>query len=89
MPLLSDELPDEYYKAKNSHTGWKRKDLISLLENCGFILKEGRNHTIMYHPDIPTDYRERLLTIPRGSKELKPIYVRKAVRMIESMIKKR
>ena len=89
MPLLPDELPDEYYDAKESQTGWKRNDLISLLEKCGFIQKEGGKHTKMFHPDYPREYRENLITIPRGSKELKPIYVRKAVRMIERYCKKK
>ncbi|MCY3836563.1 MAG: type II toxin-antitoxin system HicA family toxin [Anaerolineaceae bacterium] len=82
------ELPDEYHDAKNSQTGWKRRKLISLLEKCGFIREEGGKHTKMYHPDTPADYQESVITIPRGSKELKPIYVKKAVRMIERTIKK-
>jgi len=66
---------------RNSYTGWKTNDLLSLYEGFGFIIKHGGSHEVVKHPDFPR-FRE---TISRTSHELSPGYIRDAIANLERL----
>jgi hypothetical protein len=68
-------------RAKQSQSGWKRQELDRLYEGFGFIIRHGRNHDIISHPEHP-DLRE---IVPRHRK-VKPPYVRAAVKRISELL---
>ncbi len=78
-------MPSSAYKllerAKKTQSGWKRQELDRLYTGFGFIIRHGRSHDIVYHPDYP-NLRE---TLPRH-KNVKPVYVRQAVKLINTLL---
>ncbi len=78
MPSSADKL---YEKAKKTHSGWKRQEIDRLYKGFGFIIRHGSSHDIVSHPDYP-NLRE---TLPRHG-TMKPIYVRRAVRLINALL---
>lgn len=69
-------------RARASQNGWMKKDLEKLYKAFGFIIEEGRSHTLARHPDHP----ELAATITRSSKELPTAYIKTAVSLIEKCI---
>ncbi len=78
MPTSAEKL---FEKAKITQNGWKRQEIDRLYLGFGFIIRSGRNHDIVSHPDYPY-LRE---TLPRHVK-IKPIYVRQAVKLISTLL---
>lgn len=68
-------------RMRRSKEGWTRKDLDTLYEGFGFIMRHGANHDIVSHPDFP-HLRE---TLPRHRK-VASYLVRSAVKLIDILI---
>jgi hypothetical protein len=68
-------------RMRQTKTGWKPRDLISLYEGFGFVVTNRTNHVIVKHPDFP----ELRATIPRHNYLLKP-YVATAVKLVEKLM---
>lgn len=66
---------------RNSSANWKRRDLDSLYEGFGFIIRHGSSHDIVVHPK----FRQLRTTLPRHKEVLKA-YVRIAVKLVEQLI---
>lgn len=78
MPSPSKKL---LKKAKTTQDGWKRQEIDRLYSSYGFIIRNGRKHDIVSHPNNP-NLRE---TLPRH-RNIKPVYVRRAVRLINALL---
>lgn len=69
-------------RLRQSKTGWRVKDLKTLYEHYGFIIRSGAKHDVITHPDFP-QIRDML---PRGSGELAPEYAKDALKSIEKVL---
>ena len=78
MPPSANKL---FEKAKRTQNGWKRQEIDRLYDGFRFRIRHGRNHDIVSHPDNP-NLRE---TLPRH-RNIKPVYVRRAVRLINALL---
>jgi hypothetical protein len=74
----ADDLLD---RARRSKRGWRYQELESLYFGFGFAKKEGKAHTLFFHPAYP---RLRA-TVTRSSGELPVGYVATAVRLIDAL----
>ena len=71
-------------RARNNPRGWRFEELRSLLERFGFVIYSGSgSHFLAVHPD--SDIRP---TLVKHSRELKPGYVRTAVKAIDEVIER-
>ena len=77
MPSRAEKLLE---RMRQSQSGWKQNNLISLYEGFGFEIRHGRSHDIITHPDYP-ELRE---TLPRHSKIAK-VYVKNAIKLIDQL----
>ena len=71
-------------KMRQSKSNWKRKDIETLYLGFGFIIKAGRNHDIVKHPEFP----ELRQTLPRHKKLAKG-YVKDAVNLVDDLLRLR
>lgn len=70
-----------YERAKRRPNGWRRQEIDRLYYGFGFIIRSGSSHDIVSHPD--NSYLRE--TLPR-SNDVKPVYVRRAVRLIDTLM---
>ena len=77
MPSRDEKLLE---RMRQSQSGWKQNNLISVYEGFGFEIRHGRSHDIITHPDYP-ELRE---TLPRHSKIAK-VYVKNAIKLIDQL----
>lgn len=67
---------------RQSKKNWKRKDLETLYEGFGFIIKSGRGpHDRVSHPDYPVLFT----SLPRH-RELANAYITQAIDMIDQLL---
>jgi hypothetical protein len=78
--LPSKKAVDLLERMRHSKAGWKRKDLDTLYGGFGFVIRGGKSHDIVSHPDYP-HLRD---TLPRSKRVLKA-YVKNAIRLIEEL----
>ncbi|WP_419947865.1 hypothetical protein [Candidatus Palauibacter sp.] len=67
-------------KMQRSAHGWRRRDLQRLYHSHGFEKHEGGKHTMYIHADYP-----HLWATVSRSKDVKSVYVRDALRLIERL----
>ena len=79
---LSDKANRLLQRARSSPNGWMKSELEKLYKAFGFIIEEGKGHTLVRHPDHP----QLAATVTRSSKELPTAYVKTAVSLIEQLI---
>jgi hypothetical protein len=83
MPSKAEKL---LKRMRESKSGWKSKDLITLYSGFGFIIRHGGNHDTVKHPnflDVPA-LRD---TLPRHAEELAKGYINEAIKRIELLQK--
>lgn len=78
MPSSPEKL---FEKEKTTQNGWSRQEIDRLYIGFGFIIRHGRSHDIVSHPNNP-NLRE---TLPRH-RDVKPVYVRRAIKLINSSL---
>lgn len=81
---MSSKVDKLLKRLRQSKTGWRVKDLKTLYEHYGFIIRSGAKHDVIIHPDFP-ELRDML---PRSSGELAPDYARDALKSIEKVLSK-
>lgn len=78
MPSKAEKMLE---RMRRSASGWKRRDLESLYEGFGFVLKHGRKHDYYSHPKYP-QLRDTL----KRSRTVSDYSVRNAIRLIDMLI---
>lgn len=66
-------------RMRSSPHDWGERDFERLLLHFGFSQREGSNHTIYRHSDLPNGM---VVTVPRH-RDLRPYVARKAVRAVD------
>ena len=66
---------------RRSKAGRRRKDIINLLTGFGFIMRAGRKHDIISHPDFP----ELRMDLTRSSGELATGWITTAIKLVEQL----
>ncbi|MCY3917282.1 MAG: hypothetical protein OXG49_14840 [Chloroflexi bacterium] len=69
-------------RMRRSKSGWKRRDLETLYEGFGFILKHGAKHDYYQHPEYP-----KLRDTLKRSRTVSEYSVRNAIGLIERLKK--
>ena len=68
-------------RMRRSQSGWKCKDVETLLYGFGFAGRQGGNHTIFAHPVYP----KLRYTLPRH-RGIRKQYVKDAVRIVDKLL---
>ena len=75
-----------YERGQNSKAGWKARELITLYEGFGFIIREGKgSHRVVSHPDY--DDLGTVITV-HPSKEVGKAYVEQAIKDIKDLLER-
>ncbi|MBT1278938.1 type II toxin-antitoxin system HicA family toxin [Thermoanaerobacter sp. CM-CNRG TB177] len=75
-----------FQKIKENPKNVRFEDINKLLGYYGFVIREprsGSSHVTYYHPKLA-----EILTIPKHRPHIKPVYIKRALRLIE-MLEKR
>jgi hypothetical protein len=78
MTPNADKLLD---KARRSASGWRRTELDNLFTAFGFVVEPRTKHDIAFHET----YIQLKMMLPRH-RSVNPIYVKKAVELIEKLL---
>lgn len=73
-------------RMRDSKSGWKSKDLVTLYLGFGFIISHGGSHDTVKHPDFLNVLALRD-TLPRHEEELGKGYIKEAIKRIELLQK--
>jgi hypothetical protein len=82
MPSKAEKL---LARMRRSHAGWRLKDLVTVYEGFGFIIRSGANHEVVTHPDYP----QLRATLARHPGAMPKIYVRDLIRNIDEYLEMR
>jgi predicted RNA binding protein YcfA (HicA-like mRNA interferase family) len=73
-------------RARNSKAGWKARELVTLYEEFGFTIREGKgSHKVVTHPDY--DDLGGVISV-HPSKEVGKGYVDSALKDIEELLER-
>ena len=68
-------------RMRNTHSGWGQKDFDRLFIGFGFNSREGKKHTLYFHPK----FKNLFISVPRHN-SLKEWVARDAVKLIDELI---
>lgn len=71
-----------FERMQNTQFGWGQDDFEKLFLGYGFKCREGKKHTIYWHP-VHTQFK---MSVPRHD-SLKPWVARESIALIEELIK--
>ena len=69
-------------RMENTQSGWGQNDFEKLFVGYGFNFREGKKHTIYWHPV----YLQLKISVPRHN-DLKPWVAREAIKLIAELNK--
>jgi cold shock CspA family protein len=79
MGSKAQKLLEEMHLSK---ANWKRRDLDSLYEGFGFIIRHGSSHDVIVH----STFKQLRTTLPRHGDEVLKSYVQIAVKLVDRLL---